>query len=142
MWRGRGAAPCASSLRAQKNPLSVFYYRGDLSLVESRGVSVVGAHRPSDRGAPVARRIARALAGGGITVVTGLAAGIDMAAIRKAISAGETSRTRTQAQACIDQGKELVLLPGAVRSVSWAKALPDKGAALASSVTETMDLVG
>ena len=202
-------------LRTQKDPLPVFYYRGDLSLVESHCVSVVGTRRPSERGALAARRIARALADRHITVVAGLATGVDTEAMTEAIScggsvigvigtpidryypkenralqdevatrhllisqvpiyhydhqpfntrrfyfpernvtmaalseatiiveAGETSGTRTQARACIDQGKMLVFLPGVVETVTWARALIDKGAKVASSVTEAMELVG
>jgi DNA processing protein len=67
-----------------------------------------------------------------------------MAALSEAtiiVEAGETSGTRTQARACIDQGKKLVFLPGVVESVTWARAFLEKGAKVASSVTEAMEMV-
>jgi predicted Rossmann fold nucleotide-binding protein DprA/Smf involved in DNA uptake len=68
-----------------------------------------------------------------------------MAALSEAtiiVEAGETSGTRTQARACIDQGKMLVFLPRVVESVTWARALIDRGAKVAASVTEAMDEYG
>lgn len=210
-----GTPQFPDSLRADKNPLPVFYYRGDISLVESPCVSVVGTRNTSERGALAARRIATALMEHGITVVAGLAKGIDteamteaikrgghvigvigtpidrfypkenhvlqeevaahhllisqvpiyqydhqefktrrfyfternvtMAALSKAtviVEAGETSGTRTQARACMDQGRTLIFLPNVIESTSWARGFVERGAHVASSVTELMSIVG
>ena len=51
-------------------------------------VAVVGTRRPTAAGVEAATRIARGLAEGGITVVSGLAIGIDATAHRAAIEAG------------------------------------------------------
>ncbi len=83
-----GTPQFPTRLRAERNPLPVFYYRGDISLLDSRCVSVVGTRHPSECGELAARRVARALVGEGITVVIGLAAGIDTAAAREALDAG------------------------------------------------------
>ena len=58
------------------------------------------------------------------------------------MEAYETSGTRTQARACIDRQKTLVLLPQVVEANTWAQALVKQGAKVASSVTEAMELVG
>ncbi|WP_203836682.1 DNA-processing protein DprA [Winogradskya humida] len=55
---------------------------------DRRAVAVVGTRKPTERGAQMAGWIAGALAGDGITVVSGLAAGIDTAAHTAALTAG------------------------------------------------------
>jgi DNA processing protein len=55
---------------------------------QAAAVAVVGTRRPTAAGVEVATRIARGLAEGGITVVSGLAIGIDATAHRSAIEAG------------------------------------------------------
>ena len=77
--------PCG--LRAQKNPLPVFYCRGDINLADSRCISAVGTRHPSERGRLAAARIASALARHGFTVVDGLAAGIDAVVAETALGA-------------------------------------------------------
>lgn len=209
-----GTPQFPTCLRAEKNPLPVFYYKGDISLVESPCVSVVGTRNPSERGALAARRIARALCEEGMTVVAGLARGIDtiamtetikrdgnvigvigtpidryyprenralqdeiaashllisqvpiyrydhqpygttkyyfternitMAALSKAtiiVEAGETSGTRTQARACMDQHKTLVFLPSVIEDTSWARGFVKRGALVAKNVTEVMAMI-
>lgn len=51
-------------------------------------VAIVGTRRPSARGAARARRLARELVAEGVTVVSGLAAGIDTEAMTAAMAAG------------------------------------------------------
>jgi DNA processing protein len=55
---------------------------------DAAAVAVVGTRRPTASGVEVATRIARGLAQGGITVVSGLAIGIDATAHRAAMEAG------------------------------------------------------
>lgn len=199
-------------LNAEKSPLPVFYYRGDIGLLDSRCISVVGTRHPSARGTKAAQRISRSLVENNFTVVVGLAAGIDtdaaraalgcsngnvigvigtpidqyypkqnhdlqekvatdyllisqvpiyrydhqpfktkryyfpernitMAAIAEAtviVEAGETSGTRIQAKACMDQHKKLILLPQVVEQTTWVKKFVDMGAVVAESVTDVM----
>lgn len=61
-------------------PPPVLFYKGDLSRIWRRGVAVVGTRKPSAPGAALARSLGRALSEMGITVVSGLARGIDSAA--------------------------------------------------------------
>jgi DNA processing protein len=59
-----------------------------LELVSEQPVAIVGARRRSDYGAEVARSLARGLASAGVTVVSGMALGIDAAAHRGALTGG------------------------------------------------------
>lgn len=63
-------------------------YRGRLDARDARGVAVVGTRHPTDRGVRRATEIASGLAERGVTVISGLAAGIDTAAHRGALAAG------------------------------------------------------
>lgn len=65
----------------------LLFYSGALRS-DDRGVSVVGSRRASDRGLSVAGNVSRLLVGKGLVVISGLAAGIDTAAHRAALSAG------------------------------------------------------
>jgi DNA processing protein len=61
---------------------------GDLRREDALAIAVVGARRPTSYGTRVAETLARDLALRGITVVSGLARGIDTAAHRGALAAG------------------------------------------------------
>lgn len=64
------------------------WYSGDIDILKRPAVSVVGAREVTADGAARARRIARQLAEGGVTIVSGLAAGVDTHALNSAIAAG------------------------------------------------------
>jgi DNA processing protein len=67
-------------LREIHLPPPVLYVRGTLVGADEKSLSIVGCRRPSDYGKTAARDFGRALAESGITVVSGLARGIDAAA--------------------------------------------------------------
>jgi DNA processing protein len=73
--------------RVGGRPLFVFV-RGDLRRSDARSVAVVGTRQASRDGLAAAGDISAALAHAGITVISGLAAGIDTAAHRSALAAG------------------------------------------------------
>lgn len=68
-------------------PLALFV-RGDLREADERSVAIVGTRKATPYGIRTAERLARELAARGVTVVSGLAAGIDAAAHQGAIDAG------------------------------------------------------
>lgn len=83
-----GMAEYPPKLRDAKHPVSVLYYSGLWSLVWSRSVAVVGTRHPTREGLSRTKKLVEALVGDDITVVSGLAAGVDTMAHRTAIKAG------------------------------------------------------
>lgn len=76
-----------SNLRMIANRPPFLFVRGALTPEDSRAIAVVGTRRPSEEGRETAHRIAAALAAQNVTVVSGLAEGIDAAAHTGALSA-------------------------------------------------------
>ena len=66
-----------SNLRQIADPPPFLYARGPLLADDNRCIAIVGARAASDAGRHMARRLARELAAKGLTVVSGLARGID-----------------------------------------------------------------
>lgn len=64
------------------------HYAGDLSLLNKKTVSIVGTRDVSEDGARRAARLARELTAAGVVVMSGLAKGVDTAALSSAISTG------------------------------------------------------
>jgi DNA processing protein len=73
--------------RGQDEDIEVFV-AGDIGLLRKRCVSIVGTRDASRGGAARASRLARELVQSGVTVVSGLARGIDTAALTSAIEYG------------------------------------------------------
>lgn len=86
LWLNDAAYP--SPLRVIADPPSLLYVRGDVVSSDARAVAIVGARRASAYGTNVARVLGTELARAGITVVSGLARGVDAAAHQGAIEAG------------------------------------------------------
>lgn len=78
-----------SNLRLISNlPPFLFLLGGRIEDADLRSVAVVGTRKPSPAGQSRAARLARDLVKNGVTVVSGLAAGIDTAAHTAALEAG------------------------------------------------------
>ena len=76
-------------LRALAAPPAVLYVAGGLAdLVGEESVAIVGSRKASPYGLDVARGLGRGLAVSGVTVVSGMALGIDSAAHAGALEAG------------------------------------------------------
>lgn len=78
-----------SALKKIANAPKTLYFRGALPKPEEICVAVVGCRRCSDYGKSIAGNLASDLAGAGITVVSGLAPGIDTAAHQAVVERGE-----------------------------------------------------
>ncbi|MEZ6136702.1 MAG: DNA-processing protein DprA [Pirellulaceae bacterium] len=74
-------------LRQIPDPPSVLYVRGELRPTDSLALAIVGTRGASQYGRSQAERLARSLARAGLTIVSGLARGIDAAAHQGAIEA-------------------------------------------------------
>lgn len=69
------------------DPPVVLYVKGDPALLQSPGLAVVGARSATPGGCANAEAFAEALAGAGLTIISGLALGIDAAAHHGALQA-------------------------------------------------------
>ncbi len=78
-------------LKCIDDPPYVLYTMGDPSVLSRPSVAVVGTRYPSGYGRNMARSIAYGLAGAGLSVVSGMARGIDGSAHEGAIDAGGPS---------------------------------------------------
>jgi DNA processing protein len=99
------------------SPPIVLYRWGELRREDRHAVALVGTRRPSPYGLAVARDVATALAVHGVTVISGLARGIDSVAHRAALDAG---------------GRTLAVLDPVGRDLSaehrcWLKRSPGRG---------------
>ncbi|MBI4336833.1 MAG: DNA-protecting protein DprA [Chloroflexi bacterium] len=70
------------------DPPPVLYLRGELLLEDERAVAVVGTRRATAYGREACAALVKDLVGAGITVISGLARGIDAVAHRAALEAG------------------------------------------------------
>jgi DNA processing protein len=81
-----------SLLREIPDPPALLYYRGQVDLQENQGttlmVAIVGTREPTDYGKRWTRKLARALAEQGVTIISGLAEGVDTHAHQGALEAG------------------------------------------------------
>lgn len=64
-------------LRETDNPPLVLYAKGDVKLLNSTCVAIVGTRRASRYGKDVTEKFAKSLASSGVTIVSGLADGVD-----------------------------------------------------------------
>jgi DNA processing protein len=77
-----------SFLRHTHDPPAVIYYEGHLYKEDMNSIAIVGARKATAYGKSVARRLACDLARSGITVISGMARGIDSWAHRGALDGG------------------------------------------------------
>jgi DNA processing protein len=103
-------------LREIEDPPALLYLRGTIEPSDSFAVAMVGTRHATRYGEAQARRLASELAAAGVTVVSGLARGIDTEAHRGALAAG---------------GRTLAVLGGGL-----AKFYPPENRKLAAEITQ------
>lgn len=109
-------------------PPPVIYVRGQLQETDSVAVAIVGTRRATAYGRDITQRIAFDLAQAGVTIVSGLALGVDGVAHRAAIEAG--GRTIAVLGSGID-----VIYPGEHRDL--ARRISEQGAVISDYVPGT-----
>jgi DNA processing protein len=108
-----------AALRHIPSPPPLIYVRGTFSDVDSWSVAVVGTRQPTAYGREATRRLATGLVEAGVTIISGLALGIDSIAHMTALDAG---------------GRTLAVLPCGVdlvypeRHDALARRIADHGA--------------
>jgi DNA processing protein len=70
------------------DPPAVLWVRGDVALLERPGIAVVGTRHPTPYGVGMAEMLARDLANRRMTILSGMARGVDAAAHKGALDAG------------------------------------------------------
>lgn len=75
-------------LRNIPSPPVLLFYRGNLDCLMGKCVAVVGSRKASLQGIDVTRKICRELSAAGVTVISGLAMGIDAAAHEGCLEGG------------------------------------------------------
>ena len=84
----RDSARYPESLREIYAPPGAFFVEGEILAADRLAVAIVGMRRPTDYGRRVARQLAGDLARKGITIVSGMAYGVDAEAHRATLEAG------------------------------------------------------
>ncbi len=77
-----------SRLKEIPDPPKTLYLRGNLDLLKSKAVSIVGSRRSTDYGKWSARKLAERMVQNNVTVISGMALGIDSYAHRAALDEG------------------------------------------------------
>jgi DNA processing protein len=83
-----GDAAYPAQLRTIFDPPVVLFARGNIALLEDLMIGVVGTRRPTPYGLAAAERLTAELAQAGLTIVSGMARGIDTASHRAALGVG------------------------------------------------------
>lgn len=81
-----------ANLKDIRDSPPILYMRGQLSDIDSQAISIVGTRTPSDEKRAFTRQLGEEMARRGLTVVSGLALGVDTAAHEGALQ-GESGRT-------------------------------------------------
>lgn len=109
-------------IHLEEKPL-VLFCKGDISLLKTKSIAIVGTRLPSSYGRIVTENFAKSLAKSGLTIISGLAAGIDKISHEQAMANG---------------GKTIAVLGGGFDNIYPAmnKNLADEIAEKALLITE------
>ncbi len=83
-----GSSDYPGSLAAIFDPPPVLYIKGEIRLADAVAIAIVGTRNPTTYGRAVADQLSQSLAREGLTVVSGLARGIDTISHRGALKVG------------------------------------------------------
>lgn len=109
------------ALLTTPDPPSLVYAKGDVALLNRPALAVVGARSATAQGEANATAFAKAISRAGLTIVSGLAAGIDAAAHRGALE------ERAATIAVIGTGIDRIY---PARNAALARAIADRGCLL------------
>lgn len=108
-------------LKEIDNPPLLLYAKGDVSLLNSTCVAIVGTRRASRYGKDVTEQFSSALAKSGVTIVSGLADGVDTFSHQSCVNA---------------KGKTIAVLGGGINNI-----YPATNTNLANKIIETGGLI-
>jgi DNA processing protein len=103
-----GDADYPPALLTIEDPPLMLYLLGDGTLGTSTLLAVVGSRNPTPQGSANARNFSRTLAMSGLTIVSGLALGVDAAAHEGALDSVEAGSTRLTTVAVVGTGVDRV----------------------------------
>lgn len=83
-----GSINYPSKLRDAREPVELLYYTGNIDLIYTKSVAIVGTRNPSHEGKKRAEKMTKLLVENGFTIVSGLATGIDTIAHKTAVING------------------------------------------------------
>ncbi len=109
-------------LRDLSHPPPILFYQGDLRVLKAPCVTVVGTRSPTPYGRDMTAKVAQGLAQQGITVISGLARGIDTAAHLGALKGGATA-------AVVGTGLDMVY---PLENLPLAREIGEKGGTILS----------
>jgi len=115
-------------LKSTYDPPIVLYVIGNIEIVSKLSIAIVGSRRSTQYGLKAAQRIARELSAYGVTVVSGMARGIDTQAHRGAIGSGGKTA------AVLGSGFSFIYPP---ENKSLAKEIIESGALISEFPMET-----
>jgi DNA processing protein len=130
---GPGSEEYPPPLTDIPDPPSLLYIRGTIEPADQLAIALVGSRRCTPYGMRIAERLASSLARVGLTVVSGLARGIDASAHRGALAAG---------------GRTIAVLANGLAEVyppehaDLADEVADSGALISESPMRQMPLAG
>jgi len=128
-----GAAGYPAKLTEIPDPPALLYVRGAIEPADEIAIALVGSRKCTPYGIRIAEKLAASLARVGLTVVSGLARGIDAAAHRGALAAG---------------GRTIAVLANGLADVyppehaDLAREVADSGALVSESPLRQMPLAG
>lgn len=98
------------------DPPVILYYKGEISPQDTRGIAIVGTRKITGYGAAVTEKFATELSRSGLTIISGLARGVDACAHRAVVEAG---------------GRTLAILGGGLK-----KIFPPENIALGKRISD------